>query len=152
MQRAVDWGSPAALQCINLRGTDECTRGNVLFQVMNADVLTFGGVVVGDDGLCFWGKRTFMREERVWSLAAIHHVPHRDNDQIVSTCHQSLVFPTLPLSIHRSTPPSPPSISYLWPTVVFRFSFHPHTSSYTHTFADVFTNAVPSILSPLFPP
>lgn len=44
------------MQCINLNGTDECTHGNVLFHVMNADVLTFGTVVVVvvgcDDGLC----------------------------------------------------------------------------------------------------
>lgn len=42
------------MQCINLSGTDECTHGNVLFHVVNADGLTFGSVVVGggDDGLC----------------------------------------------------------------------------------------------------
>lgn len=41
-------------QCINLNGTDECTQANVLFHVMNADVLTFGSVVVGGggDGWC----------------------------------------------------------------------------------------------------
>lgn len=50
-----------------------------------------------------------MREERVWSLAAIHHVPHRDNDQIVSTCHQSshtcLVVSFSPLCLSLSTAP-----------------------------------------------
>lgn len=50
-----------------------------------------------------------MREERVWSLAAIHHVPHRDNDQIVSTCHQSshtcLVVSFSPPCLSLSTAP-----------------------------------------------
>lgn len=45
------------MQCINLSGTDECTRGNVLLLLMNGDVLTFDGddvgvVVGGNDGLC----------------------------------------------------------------------------------------------------
>lgn len=57
-----------------------------------------------------------MREERVWSLAAIHHVPHQDNDQIVSTCHRSahicLVVSFSPLCLSLSTaPPLHPSIS-----------------------------------------
>lgn len=37
------------MQCINLSGTRECTHGNALLHVMNADVLTFDSVVVGGD-------------------------------------------------------------------------------------------------------